>query len=152
MKVVLVEDNPSLQMTMSLRLKKLSCSVKVFGSADEALPYLRDEVGNYDVVILDGNLIPRFPEKANQRKNGPDIAAELLKFNKDVIIIPWTDDKDMLAQFAKIFRHHGRIEWAELAKPISINNLVEVLTPYIESFSSTNSSKNSPTRPRAFTS
>ncbi|ASQ45740.1 response regulator [Legionella clemsonensis] len=148
MKIVLVEDNPSLQKTMQMMLTKLSYSVKAFSAADDALAYFKEETSSYDLVILDGNLAPTFFLSADKApKNGPDIAKELLRINRNIPIIAWTDDTEMLNRFQKVFDLYEKGILPTLKKPPTFLNIKEVLA----SFATTSNNLESSPRARAFT-
>ncbi|WED44141.1 response regulator [Legionella cardiaca] len=151
MKIVLVDDNPLLRKTMRNLLVKLPCEVKEFSSGEEAITYLIDSNFSYDLVILDGNLASPYLSEKTKPCNGPDVAEAILKYNKDIPIVVWTDDPMMITAFQEKFDAHNKGPILKLKKPIEPANLKEVLMPFIEAVAQETEDRPS-VRPRSFTS
>lgn len=160
-RIVLVEDNKVNQLLMKKRLTKLysetnsnspELEILIKSTFDEAKKYF-ETTNDYDLVILDGNLVPSSrdrrksltlfdtdqkiefttnpepkTENSSSENSGVDLAKLLIKKGTKATIIPWTDDEEKLAGF-----HDVLGKTPVLAKPLTPNNLRETLIHYMSS-------------------
>ncbi len=130
--IVLIEDGKINQLVIAKMLAKLTKQpIIIFSTGKEAIEFIKYNINDIDLVILDGNLIDRdnnlaLPLFRDGSFNGPDVAAEIINIEKDIPITVWTTDSKMLERFGEVFERHKK-SYHILNKPVVFKDLSEVL-------------------------
>lgn len=123
--IIIVEDNLTNQAAISHMLKTITNeSVVLFTNGLEAVSFIEKHKNDISLVILDGNLANPF--LAEKIINGPDVAAEVIKINKEISIAAWTTDSVMLKRFNDVCANASKAYFT-LNKPLTSFNLKNII-------------------------
>lgn len=122
--IVIVDDNLSNQLILKRMLESITdepCTL--FSTGIEAVKFIEHNQYDISLVIIDGNLQQPMLTKEMQ---GPDVAAEIIKINREITIATWSDDPKMLKRFDDISKNTSK-PLLSLKKPLNKSNLSSVV-------------------------